>query len=153
MIKNILDNDSATLGLLINERFVNIPAQISVPLLENLVSEMRRATEKGMPFQFSYYILICKMYKTNDENEKKKNKKKRKGHVEEPSVTWSNPEEEIIAEEATCSFEFCVEKESDNGLSGTWTEDDYELMPYRKVLLFDSSKLQHIIDKIKSQVS
>lgn len=156
MIKNVLENDSAALGLLVNERFVNIPAQVSIPLLENLISEMSRAANKKMAFNFSYYILICKLYKTNEENQVKKNKKnKRKGNnaVEEPNVMWSNPEEEIFAEEADCSFEFSVEKESDNGLSGTWAEDDYEMVPYRKVLLFESAKLQQIIDKIKAQLA
>lgn len=153
MIKNVLENDTATLGLLINERFVNIPAQISVPLLENLISEMKRAADKKMPFAFSYFILICKLYKTNEKNAQKKAKSKRKSAAEEPNIIWSNPEEEIFADEVTCSFEFSVEKESDNGLSGAWTEDDYEMTPYRRVLLFESSKLPQIVDKIKSQIS
>ncbi|XP_076245230.1 protein BCCIP homolog [Calliopsis andreniformis] len=153
MIKHVLENDSEPLGLLINERFVNIPAQISVPLLENLVSEIKRANSKRMPFNFSYYVLICKLYKTEDQKIGKKLKHKKKDNLEEPTTIWSNPEEEIFAEEATYSFEFSVEKESDSGLSGTWTEGDDEMVPYRRVLLFESTKLQSIIDKIKNHVS
>ena len=153
MIKNILENDSEALGLLINERFVNIPAQISVPLLENLTSEIKRANNKRMAFDFSYYVLICKLYKMEDQKMGKKAKSKRKSNAEEPTVIWSNPEEEIFAEDATCSFEFSVEKESDSGLSGTWTEGDDEMVPYRRVLLFEATKLQSIIDKIKNHVS
>ena len=153
MIKNILENDSEALGLLINERFVNIPAQISVPLLENLTSEIKRANNKRMAFDFSYYVLICKLYKMEDQKMGKKAKSKKKSNAEEPTVIWSNPEEEIFAEDATCSFEFSVEKESDSGLSGTWTEGDDEMVPYRRVLLFEATKLQSIIDKIKNHVS
>ncbi|XP_058797989.1 protein BCCIP homolog [Phymastichus coffea] len=154
MVKHVLENDSAALGLLINERFVNIPAQISVPLLENLISEMRRAVNKNMPFKFSYYILICKLYKTNDENGKKKKKNKLKySPEEEPNIIYSNPEEEFFADEATFSFEFSVEKESDNGLSGAWEEDDYEMTPYRRVLLFESSKLQRIVDRMRMELT
>lgn len=154
MIKNVLENDAAQLGLLINERFVNIPAQISVPLLENLVSEIKRANNKNMRFDFSYYILICKLYKWED-NKKigRKTKNKNKNDDNEPTILWSNREEEIFAEEATISFEFSVEKDSDTGLSGMWTETDDEMVPYRRVLLFEASKLQSIIDKIKSQLS
>ena len=36
LIRSILGDDSQSIGLLINERIVNIPAQISVPLLESL---------------------------------------------------------------------------------------------------------------------
>ena len=153
MIKHVLENDSEALGLLINERFVNIPAQISVPLLENLVSEIKRANSRKMPFNFSYYILICKLYKTQDKKIQKRLKNKKKDNVEEPIIIWSNPEEEIFAEEATVSFEFSVEKDSDSGLCGTWSEGDDEMTPYRRVLLLDANKLEPIIDKIKNQIS
>ncbi|CAL1688337.1 unnamed protein product [Lasius platythorax] len=153
MIKNVLENDAAQLGLLINERFVNIPAKISVPLLENLISEVKRASSKNMPFNFSYYILICKLYKSEDKKIGKKSKSKNKNTGSEPSILWSNPEEEIFAEKATVSFEFSVEEEADSGLSGTWTETDDEMIPYRRVLLFEASKLQSIFDKIQNQFS
>ena len=153
MIKNVLENDSAPLGLLINERFVNIPAQISVPLLENLISEMKRATSKKMPFDFAYLILICKLYKPSEQEETtKKKKNKRKNVNEEPEIYWSNPEEEIFADEATFSFEFSVELDTDSGLSGTWTDTDKEMTPYRRVLLFEASKLPTILDKIKNEI-
>jgi len=156
MIKNVLENDSAQLGLLINERFVNIPAKISVPLLENLLSELKRAISKNMPFNFAYYVLICKLYKTKDAKAGKtiQNwKNKNKNISSKPSLLWSNPEEEIFAEEAIASFEFSVEEEADSGLVGTWTETDDEMIPYRRVLLFEASKLQTVFDKIQNQFS
>lgn len=36
LIRSLLSDDSQPIGLLINERIINIPAQISVPLLESL---------------------------------------------------------------------------------------------------------------------
>ncbi|XP_076279679.1 protein BCCIP homolog [Lasioglossum baleicum] len=153
IIKQGLENKSEALGLLINERFVNIPAQISVPLLEDLTSEIKKAANKKMPFSFNYYVLICKLYKTENPKVGKKSKSRKKAGAEDPLILWSNPEEEIFAEEATFSFEFSVEKESDSGLSGSWNETDNEMVPYRRVLLFEATKLQPIIDKIKLQLS
>ncbi|KAI4486937.1 hypothetical protein M0802_012194 [Mischocyttarus mexicanus] len=153
MIKHVLENDSQPIGLLINERFINIPAQISVPLFENLISEMKRATSKKMPFDFSYYILICKLYKMEDKRIGKKSKNKKKDNNEMPTIVWSNPEEEIFADNATISFEFSVEKETDSGLSGAWTETDDEMKPFRRVLLIEASKLQSIINTVKNQIS
>ncbi|XP_066580900.1 protein BCCIP homolog [Prorops nasuta] len=151
MVKNLLENDSAPLGLLINERFVNIPPQISVPLLENLISEMRRSCSKKMPFDFAYYVLICKLYKIDET--KTQTKKSKQKNTEDPNIIWSNPEEEIFAEEASVSFEFSVQKESDSGLSGQWNESDSEMIPFRRVIIFEASKLLSIISKIKSQLS
>ena len=73
------------MGFLLNERYVNIPAQVinpsysavcilgihfqvTVPLLETLVTEMRKATDRNLPFNFSHYIMICKLFKTKSES-------------------------------------------------------------------------------------
>lgn len=151
IVKTVLENDA--LGLLINERFVNIPAQISVPLLENLLAEMERATRKNMAFKFDYYILICKLYKYAEGQSGKKRKNKKKSANEDADVLWSNPEEEVLAENAYCSFEFSVEKDSDSGLSGNWTENDAEMIPYRRVLILEAPKLRSSLDEIKRLVS
>lgn len=56
--------------------------------------EIQRACDKKQPFDFSYYIFICKLYKLD---EKAKNKKKKKGKTgQEQEIVWSNPEEELI---------------------------------------------------------
>lgn len=36
LVNNLLANDAQPVGLLVNERFINIPAQICVPLFESL---------------------------------------------------------------------------------------------------------------------
>ncbi|CAD6225769.1 GSCOCG00005716001-RA-CDS [Cotesia congregata] len=150
MINNILENDSSALGLIINERFVNIPADISVPLLENLMSDMKRAIAKKMAYDFKYYVIISKLSKPKTVTVKKSKKNK---NSEEPEDLWSNQEEEVFDEEAMCKFEFSVAKETDTGLSGTWNEDDDELIPYRRVMIFEAEKLPGIIEKIKKFIA
>jgi hypothetical protein len=59
-----------------------------------------------MPYEFTYFILICKLFKsekTQTNKKKKKTKKKkrqqqqqRSGGRDEPEIVWSNPEEELI---------------------------------------------------------
>ena len=41
--------------------------QITVPLLETLVTEMRKAKDRNLPYDFSHYIMISKLYKTKME--------------------------------------------------------------------------------------
>lgn len=55
-----------------------------------------------------------------------------------------------LLQEADSRFEFPVTKESDSGLSGLWTEDDVEMLPFRRVLLFSAPKFDTIIKKISS---
>jgi len=56
-----------------------------------------------MPYDFTYFILICKLYKS--EKPQTKNKKKRQqrsGRGDEPEILWSNPEEELIDQVCEC---------------------------------------------------
>lgn len=124
-------------GLLVNERFVNIPAQISLPLFESLQNEVERAISKNKPFNFSSIILISKFYRKVDTN----------GKVVEDIL--SNLEEETFAPYVTASFDYSVESEADSGLDGNWEEDDTQLIPYRKVSLIDAKKLSEIIVALK----
>ncbi|XP_055373870.1 protein BCCIP homolog [Condylostylus longicornis] len=139
--KTILNNVDQHVGFLINERFVNIPAQISVPLLENLYREIKRAKEKHMPYDFKYYMIIVKFYR-------------KKGKKNKPTEDfYSNQEEEIICKEAQFSFEYSVEHEADSGMSGDWLEGDSTMLPFRKVVLFESSRLSDLILTIKDYIN
>lgn len=130
--RDVLGNDSRPVGFLINERFINIPAQISIPLLESLCKEVKRANDKKMPFNFVHYVILIKFYR----KEAKKNKP--------AEDIYSNPEEEIFCKRSAHSFEYSVQAEADSGVTGDWLEGDSSLTPYRKVVLFDAKKLPKI---------
>lgn len=136
LLRDILTNDARTTGFLVNERYINIPSQISVPMLENLCKEIKRAHEKNMPYNFSYYVMILKFHR----------KEAKKGKPAED--LFSNPEEELFMQESLASFEYSVASEQDTGLGGKWREDDEEMMPFRKVIVIDGKKLPEIVEQI-----
>lgn len=148
-LTRILEDSSSSVGLLINERFSSIPSQTAVPLLENLNKEIKKACSKHQPFNFSYYIIICKLYKVDSEKSKEK-KKKKKNKPEEEGL-WANPEEEIFNEKAVHTFEFSVKQDSDSALVGEWDGDDVTMIPYRRVIIIEASKLESAIAEIKSE--
>ena len=39
-----------------------------MPLLETLVTEMRKARDRNLPYDFSHYIMISKLYKTKTDS-------------------------------------------------------------------------------------
>lgn len=61
---------SSKLGLLINERFINIPPKISDPLLTSLNDELHRIKKKDPSYDFDYLIMVCKKYKPKGNNGK-----------------------------------------------------------------------------------
>lgn len=136
LLRDILTNEARTTGFLLNERYINIPSQISVPMLENLCKEIKRANEKNMPYNFSYYVMILKFHR----------KEAKKGKPAED--LFSNPEEELFFQESLASFEYSVASEQDTGLTGKWREDDEEMAPFRKVIVLDGKKLPDIVEQI-----
>lgn len=140
--KDIFDNPSNTIGFLLNERYVNIPPQIAVPLMESLVKEVDRANKKKMPFQFTHYMMMLKFYKMPDNMSKKKSKASNKSFT----TVYSNAEEEIFVKNASYEFDFPaqVEEKGENENDG--------VLPFRKVIIFDSVKLPQIIESIKTLI-
>jgi protein BCP1 len=141
LIKNVLTNDSITTGFVLNERYINIPVQISVPMLEGLCKEVKRAVEKNKPYNFSYYIMILKFHR----------KEADKGKPQEDF--YSNQEEELFLKESLASFEYSVKSEADSGLDGKWKEEDEELTPFRKVVIIDGKKFPQIVESINSYIN
>lgn len=144
LFKSVLNDESKRAGFLINERFVNIPPQISVPLLENLNKEVNRAAVKQDKFSFTHYVMLVKLHR--------KDPKKCKDAAAIEDV-YSNGEEEILCEQCDASFEYSVQSETDSALSGHWLEGDSTLIPFRKVVLFESKKLLPIIESIKEVIN
>lgn len=127
IFRGVLGNTSKSLGFLLNERFVNIPPQISLPMLESLVKEVRRANQKKMNYNFAHYVMFIKFYRTAA----KKNRP--------AEDVYTNAEEESMCKAAAASFEYSVEHE----------ESDSSLIPFRKIILFESEKLPDFINTIK----
>lgn len=134
--KNVFDNASNVVGFLLNERYVNIPPQIAVPLMESLVKEIDRANRKKMPFQFTHYAMLLKFYKRKT--------KKSKGPNSKTITEYSNAEEEIFAENACIDFEFAAQTENEPA--------SIDVVPFRKVVVFEAAKLPQIIQSIKSLI-
>jgi len=133
-VTDLLDNNNV--GFLLNERFINIPAQITVPLWETLLTEMRKAKDRNLPFDFGHYIMICKLFKTKTENSQ-----------DNQAVVFSNPEEELIVSESELCIDYDVSNETDNDSGGNWT-DGVEMNPWRRIVVFRAEKLEEIIRKV-----
>ncbi|KAI9580463.1 protein BCCIP homolog [Glossina fuscipes] len=133
-----LDNEAHPIGYLINERFLNIPAKISIPLLENLQQEITAAQSENVKYDFVYFLMIIKIYR----KEAKENEPKQDYYV--------NAEEELLVQKAVDSFEYSVADVSDADYSGDWLKG---LIPYRKIILYDAKHLPDSIVDIRKHIT
>jgi len=148
-LEDVLSSTDDHCGWLVNERFVNIPLPICVPLLTALRDEIEEAVQKQMPYKFSHFLLISKLHKSD---RKKAKGKKGQEAAKKQEVTWVNGEEEILDKAAECSFEFSVAAETDTAVDGAWTDRDTRLIPFRRVMLLPVAALLPALEEIRSAV-
>jgi len=139
-LTDIFENTSNVIAFLLNERYVNIPPQIAVPLMESLVKEVDRANRKKMPFQFTHYMMMLKFYKMET--------KKSKSSITSDNIVYSNAEEEVFAKNASLEFHFAAQFD-DNTEDGPGSSD---VVSFRKIIVFDTAKLPQIIESIKKLI-
>ncbi|KAJ7370363.1 hypothetical protein OS493_032538 [Desmophyllum pertusum] len=108
-------------GFLINERFINIPPQIAVPVYKTLRSELKKIHKKGQDTPLSYFVMICKTYK-DIETKTHKKAKKAKTQDSTSALNFINVEDEVFLKESQLSFSYAASTDSDETIvAGKWT--------------------------------
>ncbi|XP_038071108.1 BRCA2 and CDKN1A-interacting protein-like [Patiria miniata] len=151
-----LNDPTHSVGLMLNERFVNIPPQLAPPLHKSLQKDLQLASRKNPKFKFDYFLLICKSYREDGNSQPAKSKKKKKtggNTVPENELLFSNAEDEYFHKAALLSFEYPVSAESDSALGGTWSFDDIEYKTYRTVMIVPASNMPDILSQIEENLS
>ncbi|XP_063291187.1 BRCA2 and CDKN1A-interacting protein [Pelobates fuscus] len=143
----VLNDDSKPVGLLLSERFINVPAQIALPMHQQLQKELAEAQRTNKPCGKCYYYLI--LSKTFMEAAKKG----RGGTQAKSELMFANAEEEFFYEKALLKFSYSVQEESDSQLVGRWSFDDVPMKPLRTVMLVPADRMNSIIEKFKEYLS
>uniref|UniRef100_A0A8C5PX23 Protein BCCIP homolog n=1 Tax=Leptobrachium leishanense TaxID=445787 RepID=A0A8C5PX23_9ANUR len=142
-----LNDDSKPVGLLLSERFINVPAQISLPMHQQLQKELAEAQRTNKPCGKCYYYLI--LSKTFMEAAKKG----RGGTRGQNEMMFANAEDEFFYEKSLLKFSYSVQEECDTQLGGRWSFDDVPMKPLRTVMLFPADRMNAIIEKFKEYLS
>jgi len=137
-LKEFLTDKEKHTGWLLNERFVNIPPQISLPLYDSLRDEMHSACAKGQKFKFDHFLLISKALKA------KGGKKK-----DQDAIIFTNGEEELFQEESAFQFAFSVADQQADAETISEAEDgetSYE--SWRVVMIIPAEKMEVVAKKM-----
>lgn len=86
-------------GLVLGERLINMPPEISPPMYSMLVDEIEAAVEDKEPYDFTHYLVVSKTYNEVqsilDDGARKSKKAK-----EEAPMFYFHPEDEILQKHA-----------------------------------------------------
>ncbi|KAK3589868.1 hypothetical protein CHS0354_015895 [Potamilus streckersoni] len=137
----VLHNQDQQIGYLINERFINLPPNLAVPIFESLVKEMEKARQKKMKYDFNYFLMLCKSLKmtTTDDGTQQ-------------DIFFINSEEEIFRDASELNFSYSVAEEKAAVGKGGWSSEE-DMDSFRTVLLIPAEKLDNIIQRIKDELA
>ncbi|XP_054593306.1 protein BCCIP homolog [Nothobranchius furzeri] len=147
-LEQILNDTSKPVGLLLSERFINVPPQIALPLHTQLQKEMAEAQRTNKPSEKCHYcLMVSKTCK-----EAAKNVPARGGAPKEEYM-FVNAEEEFFYEQAIIKFHYSVQDDADSCLSGRWSFDDVPMKPFRTVMLVPADRIPAVMDKLKEYLT
>ncbi|XP_029465899.1 BRCA2 and CDKN1A-interacting protein isoform X1 [Rhinatrema bivittatum] len=148
-LDKFLNDNSKPVGFLLSERFINVPAQIALPMHQQLQKELNETQRTNKPCgKCYYYLVVSKTFK-----EAAKKPSQRGGQQQKEELMFANAEEEFFYEKAVLKFNYSVQEESDTCLGGRWSFDDVPMKPLRTVMLIPAGQINAIMDKLKEYLS
>uniref|UniRef100_A0A2K5EWW6 BRCA2 and CDKN1A-interacting protein n=1 Tax=Aotus nancymaae TaxID=37293 RepID=A0A2K5EWW6_AOTNA len=105
-LDKLLNDTTKPVGLLLSERFINVPPQIALPMYQQLQKEVVEAHKTNKPCgKCCFYLLINKTFV-----EAGKNSKKKWSNQKKDELMFANAEEEFFYEKAILKFNYSVQE-------------------------------------------
>eukprot|EP01121_Diplochlamys_sp_Union-15-3_P005920 TRINITY_DN1627_c0_g1_i2.p1 TRINITY_DN1627_c0_g1~~TRINITY_DN1627_c0_g1_i2.p1 ORF type:complete len:272 (+),score=52.45 TRINITY_DN1627_c0_g1_i2:79-894(+) len=137
---NILEEPRV--GLIVNERMLNVPPQLAPHLHKCLYEEVDWALEDGKPFKFDNLIMLTCFYEELAGNPKQKKQK-----LEE--IFFHKVEDSIYKKYATDTLAY---RQVINDQDAKWMMDRMA-RPYRLLILLDATKAKIVVDETSALVN
>ncbi|KAK5165578.1 Mss4p nuclear export [Saxophila tyrrhenica] len=121
-LESLLGSSSKSqIGLILTERFINMPSQVIPPMYNMLLEEIQWANDEKEPYQFTHYLIISKTFTevaskldVEDDRPAKKSKKVANAVGE---TFYFHPEDEVLEKHALATLRFEYEKQGEEGAS------------------------------------
>ncbi|KAK0664748.1 Protein bcp1 [Lasiodiplodia hormozganensis] len=154
----LLDPSSpAQVGLILTERFINMPSEIVPPMYTMLQEEIQWALDEKEPYQFSHYLIVSKTYleveSKLDMEENRPNKKKRKDGSAGAEVFYFHPEDEVLHKHALAHSTYEYTKQGDEGASDAKRAfQDAGIKPMGHLMLIEASKFAGAVKAVTEYI-
>lgn len=139
--------DPLKLGFIVNERYINLPAQLALPFLSNLTKHIE-------DFHYTHLVFVAKiLIKSRSTDTKLPSKKSKSGKSSsdaEPLI-YVNAEEEILFEH--CEFHSDVEVSAHCDENATWfAGSDVKYIPHRRIIVLKQDKWKTILADLEKEL-
>ncbi|KAG2379537.1 hypothetical protein C9374_006654 [Naegleria lovaniensis] len=135
--------DNSKLGIIVNERVINLPYEVGGMLHENLFEELEREQKENNFTKFQYYLILTKVFHM---------KSPLAGQVKKvkDEALFYKPEEQFYYERAFVSFTYPIKSDyTEDSSTVTLTDDTFQ---QGLCMIIESSKMRKILKKIKDEL-
>lgn len=153
-------NEKAQVGLILTERFINMPHETIPPMYTMLLDELAYAArEEKKPYPFTHYLIISKTYtevasKLDAEDNPPSKKTKAKAGKGSDVFSYFHPEDEVLQKHAMGFGNFEYEKQGDEGASDAKrTFSEMGIRPQGHLVLIEGGKLKGAVEGVVKYLS
>jgi protein BCP1 len=141
-----------SIGLILTERLINIPAEVVPPMYTMLLEEISWALEEKEPYNFSHYLILSKTYEEVEskldaqESRPQKKKKKTAGSNEK---FYFHAEDEVLEKHTLChgTFEY-THKQAEGASDSKRAFQDFGIKPAGSFMLIEEGKFGDAVKAI-----
>lgn len=154
----LLQDSSKQVGLILTERFINMPSEIITPCYTMLQEEIQWALDEKEPYDFTHYLVLSKTYQEVesklDAQENRPNKKGKQAKKSEETTFYFHPEDEKLHEYSLGWGNYDYEKATDEGASDAKRAfQEAGIKPMGHLTLIEATKFDNAIKGIGEYLS
>lgn len=139
-------------GLVLGERLINMPPEISPPMYSMLVDEVEAAVEDKEPYEFTHYLVVSKSYNEVQsilDGETQKRKKAR----EEAPMFYFHPEDEVLQKHAVACGSFPFTKDDEAVADSKRAFQEMGVRSMGSMILIEAAKFPEAVKKVAEYLS
>ncbi|CAA9961956.1 Mss4p nuclear export [Pyrenophora teres f. teres] len=150
---------TAQIGLILTERFINMPHEIVPPMYTMLLEEIQWAVEEKEPYTFTHYLVLSKCYSeiqsqlpSHDAAQPSKKRSKKAEGGEE--TFYFHPEDEVLHKHAVGYTSFEYDTPVDEGASDSKRAfQELGVRPKGHMVLIEAERFAGAVEAVKGFLS
>lgn len=139
-------SSSSQVGLILTERLINCPSEISPPMYSMLIDELEAAIEDKEPYEFTHYLILSKTYReiasSLDQEDAPKQKKSKPTKIGRDTF-YFHPEDEVLQRFAVAFGSYEYTKDEGEGMADSKRAfQEMGIKPQGSMILIEASKFE-----------
>ncbi|KAI0010031.1 p21-C-terminal region-binding protein-domain-containing protein [Xylariaceae sp. FL0662B] len=139
-------------GLVLSERLINMPSEISPPMYGMLIDEIEAAVEDKEPYEFSHYLVISKTYHEIESTLDVEERRRKKGK-QDATLFYFHPEDEVLQKYAMAYGSYPFTKMDDAVADSKRAFQEMGVMPRGSMILIEASKFADAAKAVSEYLS